>query len=232
MDKESPIYGSALASPATREVLAELHGDARRDFRHYPRVGLSLLLDRIRGVRQTSAIRYGKMRDLYLAVTESQGRFLYLTARALGARRVVEFGAAFGLSTIYLAAAVKDNGGGRVITSEIEQDKAVQAMANIRKAGLSEHVEMRVGDAEQTLTRLDHDLDLIFLDGWEPLYLPLVQALGPRLRRGGVVIADDVVQYRKQLRDYVAHVRDVRNGYQSVTVHVPFWRALEYSVRL
>jgi len=223
---------SSLEDPKVRSLLDRLHGEARREVWRYPRAGLHLLLDRMRGVRQTARSRYGRLRDLYLSVSPSQGRFLYLTARAVGARTVVEFGSAFGVSTIYLAAAVRDNGGGTVITTEIEEEKAAQAVAYARDAGLAGLIDMRTGDALETLAEVPEALDLVFLDGWEPLYLPVLERLAPRVRPGGVVLADDVVQYRRKLAGYLAHVRDPQNGYVSQTVHVPFWRGMEYSVRL
>jgi predicted O-methyltransferase YrrM len=93
------------------------------------------------------------MKGCYIPVSREQGELLYLTARAIGARHVVEFGTSFGISTVYLAAAVCDNGGGLVIGSEIEPAKHRQAEANLAEAGLAEVSDVRLGDALESPCR-------------------------------------------------------------------------------
>ena len=83
-------------------------------------------------------------------MSPAQGQLLYLVARALAARRIVEFGTSFGISTLYLAAAVRDNGGGSVIGSEIEPTKHRAATAHLAEAGLAAGADVRLGDARET----------------------------------------------------------------------------------
>jgi predicted O-methyltransferase YrrM len=168
------------------------------------------------------------MKECYIPVSREQGELLYLTARAIGARRVVEFGTSFGISTVYLAAAVQDNGGGLVIGSEIEPLKHRKAVANLAEAVLGEVSEIRLGDALETLRDLSEPIDLVLLDGWKDLYLPVLELLTPRLRPGGVVFADNIFTFRRSLRPYVEYVQSGSHGFVSTTL--PIADGFEYSV--
>jgi predicted O-methyltransferase YrrM len=169
-------------------------------------------------------------RDLFLSISREQGIFSYLVGRSVGAQRIVEFGTSFGVSTVYLAAAVKDNGGGLVIGSEIVESKAVKAQRNLEEAGLADYVDIRLGDAQRTLADPGGTVDLVLMDGAKSLYLPIIKMLAPHLRPRAVVLADNVCHFRNALASYVTYMRDIRNGFQSVTV--PFRGGFEYSVRL
>ena len=91
------------------------------------------------------------LKNAFIPVSPEAGRFLYLTARAIGARHVVEYGTSFAISTLYFAAAVRDNGGGRVIGTELEPTKHARALAHLAEAGLGDLVDVRLGDARETL---------------------------------------------------------------------------------
>jgi predicted O-methyltransferase YrrM len=171
------------------------------------------------------------MADLSISISAEQGMFAYLVARSIGARRIVEFGTSFGVSAIYLASAIRDNGGGIVIGSEFIDSKAERARANILEAGLADSVEIRVGDARGTLADPGGEIDLLLIDGSKDLYLPVLKMLAPRLRQGGVVLADNVLSpfIKRTLAEYVAYMQDDRNGFASVTV--PFHDGFEYSVK-
>ena len=83
----------------------------------------------------------------FLNVSAEFGQFLYMCARGCKARRIVEFGSSMGVSTIYMATALRDMGGGRLIGTDLEASKAERAQANVAAAGLADLVEFRVGDA-------------------------------------------------------------------------------------
>src|SRR5947209_5050307 len=122
------------------------------------------------------------MRDIYMPVSPEVGRLLYLLARSRNAATIVEFGTSYGISGIHLAAALRDAGRGRLITTEFDPIKAERAGENFRAAGLADLIEIRVGDAFDTLAAgLEDGIDLLLLDGWKPLYLPMLQFLEPRL---------------------------------------------------
>ncbi|MDF2695679.1 MAG: hypothetical protein K0S65_4062, partial [Labilithrix sp.] len=168
------------------------------------------------------------LRDAYIPVSLDAGKLLYLLARAQGSRTIVEFGTSFGISTIHLAAAARENGG-RVITTEKEPEKVKQARANLERAGLADVVEVREGDARMTLRDLDTPIDLLFLDGWKALYLPVLRLVEPRLRSGALVVDDDLEIARAMMQPFLEHVRRKGNGY--VSIELPLGDAMEISVR-
>jgi len=153
-----------------------------------------------------------------------------MIARSIGARRIVEFGTSFGISTIYLSAAVRDNGGGTVIGSAMQPSKLARARAHLEEAGLSDVAEVREGDARATLADPGGAVDMVLLDGAKQLYLDVLQMLTPRLHTGSVVLADNILMFRKSLRPYVEHVQDPANGFRSVTLFLG--GGTEYSVRM
>jgi predicted O-methyltransferase YrrM len=128
---------------------------------------------------------YGRMKDVPLAVSRETGSLLYMLARSMAARSIVEFGTSFGLSTLCLASALRDNGGGRLITSEFEPSKVNRAKENLAAGGLSDLVEFREGDALETLSRdLPAAIDLLLLDGAKALYPDILSLVEDRLRPG------------------------------------------------
>jgi predicted O-methyltransferase YrrM len=133
------------------------------------------------------------------------------------------------VSTIYAAAAARDNGG-RVIGTELEPGKHAAAKANLARAGLADFVDVRLGDAMETLRDVEGPIDLLLLDGWKELYLPVLQMLEPNLRPGAVVLADNIKTFRRALAGYVDYMQCGRNGFRSVTL--PLKDGFEYSVRL
>jgi len=148
---------------------------------------------------------------------------------------VVEFGTSFGVSTIYLAAAVRDTvrergGEGIVIGTEIEPSKAEIAVANIAEAGLDPFVEVRVGDARETLKDAGGPVDFLLLDSWIPLVRPVMDVMMPQLRRGAMVLCDNVEVYEREYSDYTSFVRDPKNGFRSVLLS--HQGGLEISIKL
>jgi predicted O-methyltransferase YrrM len=172
----------------------------------------------------------GRLSDLHASVSRKQGDLLYLIARSTRAARIVEFGTSVGISATFLAAAVRDNGGGRVIGSELNSHKHATACRNLTEAGLSDLVEIRQGDALDTLREPDGPIDMVFLDGFPAYYLPILTMLAPRLRQGAVVVADNILTHRAILAPYRQFVRDEANGFFSATLLVKY--GMEYSIRL
>jgi predicted O-methyltransferase YrrM len=167
--------------------------------------------------------------DFYLPVTPESGRLLYALVRAARPDTIVEFGMSLGLSTIHLAAALRDNGGGRVVTSELSAAKVGTATATFAEVGLTAVITVLQGDALQTLAALDAPVDFVLLDGWKELYLPVLQLLEPRLTAGALVVADNTGLPDTQ--PYVDYVRDAANGYVSVAFPVRDTDAMEISCR-
>jgi predicted O-methyltransferase YrrM len=206
---------SALAEPRVDAVLSRLFAAAARD----DQVASSLPEDRALPARtaqlgMTARERADALQDIYMPVSPDGGRLLYALVRASRPETVVEFGTSFGISTIYLAAAVTDNGTGRVITTELSDRKVTAARENLEQAGLAEAVTILEGDALETLASVTGPVGLALLDGWKDLYLPVLRLLQPRLTPGALVVADD--SSFESVADYLAYVRDPGNGFVSV----------------
>jgi predicted O-methyltransferase YrrM len=183
--------------------------------------------DRARMMRSKTDYRdlYARLKDAPLAVSRETGHLLYMLARSSRAKMIVEFGTSFGISTLHLAAALRDNGGGRLITSEFEPSKAERARQNLTTGGLIDLVEIREGDALKTLgADLPDAIDLVLLDGAKALYSDILDRLESRLRPGAILIADNA----DYCPEYLERVGDVANGYMSM----PFNDEVELSIRL
>jgi predicted O-methyltransferase YrrM len=220
----------ALPDPRVRDVLRRLHARADRET---PRL-IWQFLGFLPHLLLRRALPWERLEprldDKFIALDRAQGVFCYLLARALGARHVVEFGTSYGISTIYLAAAVRDNGGGRVIGTEKVPAKAARAREHLREAGLASFVEIREGDAQETLRDLDGPVDLMLNDGFPRFQLPVLQLVAPRLRPGAVVVADNVGAFWADHGAYLAWVRDPANGFASTLL--PLNEGTELSVRV
>lgn len=211
---------STLDNLRVRRVLEDMHQAADRID--------PPLLARAKG--KSLSERAALLSDAYIPVSPDAGRFLYALVRGSLPGTVIEFGTSFGISTIYLAAAIRDRGAGIVITTELLAKKAERAQENIRDAGLSELVDLRVGDALSTLEGLDPDVTVAFLDGAKDLYLPVLKFLEPALKPGALVIADDLDLFPDPLAPYLSYVRSPANGYASV--EVPIGDAMELSAKV
>jgi predicted O-methyltransferase YrrM len=168
---------------------------------------------------------YGHLKDFPLAVSRETGALLYMLARSSRARNIVEFGTSFGISTLHLAAALRDNGGGRLITSEFEPSKVARARDHLTAGGLIDLVEIREGDALQTLSAdLPDTIDLVLLDGAKGLYPEILNLVESRLRPGALVVADNA----DFSPEYLVRVRSPAKGY----ISTPFAEDVELSMRL
>ena len=167
---------------------------------------------------------YSRMKHLPLPVSRETGALLYMLARSTRARSIVEFGTSFGVSTLHLAAALRDNGGGRLITTEFEPSKAARARKNLEAGGVLDLVEIREGDALETFARdLPETIDLVLLDGAKSLYPDILSMLESRLKSGALIVADNA----DMSPDYLARVSAGGSGYMSV----PFAADVELSMR-
>ena len=199
----------SITSPQITGLLDRLYADAAAQ--HRPARAAQAAAE---PPPQTERERFAAMRHAYMAVNRPFGHLLYALARSTRARTVVEFGTSFGLSTIFLATAVRDNGEGRVITTEYEPSKAERARANLAEVGLDGWVDFRVGDALETLAAAPpRDIDLLFLDGAKSMYIDVLRLLEPDLRPGALVASDNTDH--DGMAGFLGHLRDPRNGYLS-----------------
>ena len=208
---------NSLMTPRAQSVLARLFAATEAqesgDFRLPPLpAGLSSWND------APAADRAEALQDAYIPISPDAGRLLYALVRAIRPQIVVEFGTSFGISTIYLAAAVTDNGTGQVITTELSSKKVAAARANLEQAGVAGPVTILEGDALQTLSAVTGPVGLVLLDGWKNLCLPVLRLLEPVLAPGALVAADDITF--DAMAGYREFIRDPANGYVSVAFPV------------
>jgi predicted O-methyltransferase YrrM len=166
----------------------------------------------------TAQERADASESTYMPISPQGGELLYILVRAKRPNTIVEFGTSYGISTIYLAAAVADNGTGHVVSTELNAAKGAAARANLAEARLADHVTILSGDAMTTLNDVPMPIDLVLLDGWKDLCLPLLRSLESRLASGALIVADDI--NLSSLSGYLEYVRDPDNGYVSVAFPV------------
>jgi predicted O-methyltransferase YrrM len=181
------------------------------------------------------------LRDKLVALDRDKAEFCYHVCRALRARRVVEAGTSFGVSTLFLAAAVRDNlrreahdlagsgPSGVVIGTEYEPEKARLARTHFAESGLADLIDLREGDLRETLVDVGGPVDFMLVDIWTSMARPALSLVAPHLREGAVVIADNTLQFREAYREYFEFIHDPRNGLRTMTL--PFEGGLEFTVR-
>jgi len=185
-----------------RAVIADLCASAR-----YPQDG---------GPRQHPECDPADYADYGFSIFPDQGELIYLLCRAKRARRVVEFATSVGMSTLYFAAAMRDNGGGLVIGSELVPAKVDMARRNLARAGLDDYADIRQGDARTTLRDLGGPVDFALIDGWPTagpsLAREVIEIIAPQLRAGAFVMNDNAEP------DFLDFIRDPTNGFISITL--------------
>ena len=167
--------------------------------------------------------------DKLVALDQDKSEFCYALCRAMGARRIVEAGTSFGVSTLYLAAAVRDNGGGTVFAAEYEPAKVKAARANFAAAGLSSFINLHEGDILEAFNAVPGPIDFVLFDIWGDVVRPLIEILLPRLRPGSVVCADNTIQARDGYATFFEIINDPANDFRTMTL--PFKGGFEMSVK-
>jgi len=189
------------------QKLKALHRDAEKDYMH---MGTGMMKSIFRPIQPAD------FKNAYLPVSKQQGEKLRQIIIENDCKQVVEFGTSFGIFTIYLADAVRQTNG-KIITTELVESKAQRAIQNIKDAGLNDFVEVKVGDAMLTLKEHSTPIDLLFLDGWKDLYLPLFQMLEPQFHSGTLIYADNMdFAETKAYADYLLKKRDT---YSTQSIH-------------
>ena len=173
--------------------------------------------------------RADALSDFYLPVTPEAGGCCTRWCGRRGPSTVVEFGMSLGISAIHLASAVRDNGSGRVVTTELSAAKVAAAKKTFAETGLDDLITVLEGDALTTLADVDGPVEFVLLDGWKELYLPVTKLLEPKLSAGALIVADNTSM--DDTRPYLEHVRDPGNGYVSVNFPVREGDSMEISCR-
>lgn len=136
-----------------------------------------------------------------IQISAGQGKLLYLLAKLIGARRILELGTLAGYSTIWLARALPP--GGRVVTMEFSAAHAEVARQNFAAAGLVDRIEVIVGAALESLpglvARREPLFDMVFIDADKNNYPAYLDLVVPLTRPGGLILADNVIRSGKVL---------------------------------
>jgi predicted O-methyltransferase YrrM len=169
------------------------------------------------------------MADKLVALEPDKAEFCHLMCRALRASRIVEVGTSFGVSTVYLADAVRANGGGVVIGTEYEPAKAAAARATFAEAGLSAFIDLREGDLRETLKMIEGAVDFVLMDIWTEMAGPAIELIAPHLRPGAVIVTDNTARVRHAYQAFFAVIEDPANGFSTMTM--PFEGGLEFTVK-
>lgn len=171
------------------------------------------------------------MADKMVALEPIKAEFCAMLCRALRATRVVEVGTSFGVSTLYLADAVRANGGGVVIGTEYEAAKAAAARETFMAAGVADLIDLREGDLRETLKVIDGPVDFVLMDIWTEMARPALELVHPHLRPGAIVVADNTGDFfRHAYRHFFEFVHDPKNGLKTMTL--PFQGGLELVVKV
>lgn len=227
---------STLDDPRVAQLLDRLHA---RSQAQDEALG-SFFAERIRERGALDGKRFDErskrfLADKLVALDPDKAQLCHQLCRALRAKRMVEVGTSYGVSTLYLAAALRDNlrddgGAGVVIATEHEPAKAKAARAHWDEAGLADLIELREGDLRQTLRDLQGPIDFVLMDVWTPMARPALERIAAELRPGAIVLADNTVSFREGYADYFAFVNDSRNRFHTLTL--PYPGGLELTMRL
>jgi predicted O-methyltransferase YrrM len=147
--------------------------------------------------------------DFLIAVGRNTATILNTLAKGMKAKNILELGTSYGYSTIWLAEAARATGG-KLTTLEISAKKQDYARNMLARAGLTEHVDFRLGDARETLAALKGPFDFVLLDLWKDLYIPCLDLFYPKLSQGALVAADNMLLPEEYRQDAVAYRKHVR----------------------
>lgn len=165
----------------TLNTLNRMHSEASRQ-------GFTIMKGLAKGIFRP--LTPEDMKDAYIALSREQGEYVYDLLLQRDAKHIVEFGTSFGISTLYLGAAARETGG-KAITTELLPEKCRVAQQNFEEAGLENWIELREGDALETLKDVDEGIDFLLMDGWNDLYLPLIKILEPKFKKGTLIYTDN-----------------------------------------
>jgi caffeoyl-CoA O-methyltransferase len=150
-----------------------------------------------------------------LAVSEEDGRFLRVLIAACGSKRALEIGGASGYSAIWMGLALRETGG-RLITIEYDPVRAKELAENVKRAGLADVVQVLAGDAFERIPPLSSSFDFVFLDAWKKDYKKFFDLVYPRLDKGGLFVAHNVVNKKNEMTDFLDAVQKHRSLWTTI----------------
>lgn len=206
---------SAITRTEVQQRLNDLHRAAKKDRWRFLGLILKNLPTLITGKKpalfKSHEAKAKALKNIYISISPAEGMLLYTLARSLGAKRIIEFGTSYGISSIYLTAAVIDNGGGEFFGSELDVNKCDFVNRMLSQIGFSDIARIIQGDALETFESVSGNWDLLFLDGWKDLYLDVFKMMENKIRVGGVVLASDIDKFKKDTLSFVDYVRESPN---------------------
>ncbi|HEY7005133.1 MAG TPA: O-methyltransferase [Sphingomicrobium sp.] len=163
-----------------------------------------------------------------LAVSEEDGRFLRLLIASTRRKRALEIGGASGYSAIWMAQGLRESGG-KLVTIEYDPNRARELAENIRKAGMTDVVQVVAGDAFAEIPKLQGTFDFVFLDAWKKDYKRFLDLVLPRMDRGGLFTAHNVVNKRSEMGDFLDAIQ--RNPSLWTTIVAPSGEGISLSYK-
>jgi caffeoyl-CoA O-methyltransferase len=137
-----------------------------------------------------------------LAISAEDGRFLRLLVATGHTQRALEIGGASGYSAIWIGLGLRETGG-RLVTIEYDPARAKEAASNIARAGLSDIVQVVPGDAFKEIPKLQGQFDFVFLDAWKRDYQRFFDLVFPRMPKGSLFVAHNVINKRSEMPDFL-----------------------------
>ena len=222
-----PYYETEPCADVLRGLYSNAKGDRTQMAQRVPKAMFKTLL----GKGFSDSFKTADFKHVYMSISYDEGKVLYQIARSRKPQLIVEFGSSFGISAMFLGAALKDQGFGHMIGTEIELNKVAAARKSLAEAGLGDVVEIREGDVLQTLVSISEPVDVLFLDGWKDLYLPVTEMLLPKMESGSVLVADNINMFPRELKSFRDFIVDSKRG-AFVTTTLPVGNSLEFAVKL
>jgi predicted O-methyltransferase YrrM len=226
---------SVLNDPKLEKLVARLHRQSNAQLKTMDKYFAEFARKTKPADRPGAAKKF--LSDKLVALEPDKAQFCYQLCRALNVRRIVEAGTSYGVSTLYLAAAARDNarehgGNAVVIGTEYEPAKAKAARANFAKAGLSKFIDLREGDLRETLKDIGGPVDFVLIDIWVEMARPALECVAPHLHPGSIVVADNTSTptYNDGYKDYFKCIADPANRLRTMTL--PFSGGFELTVRV
>ncbi|KAF5702725.1 O-methyltransferase [Fusarium globosum] len=230
----SPTALQALeASPRVHDLLTRLHAESEAQEKTISQTWFyfKYLFGFYLTGKTWSTSADAHMSDKFVALEQDKCQFVYLLARSINAKNIVEAGTSFGVSTMYLALAVGQNVNamkargekvtGKVVGTEWERSKAERARKHWSEAGeeVEPWIELREGDLRETLSEvgMPEEIDMLLLDTWIPMALPALEIIKPRLKRGAIILADNTRMAKALYKEFLDYIHDPKNGFKTTT---------------
>lgn len=187
-----PTRRTAMAAAFATAAMAPVSASAQRSGRPPPTSAPPLARDEFEG-NVLKVLEDIDRNQRYLNIDRDDGRLLRMYVASIGAKTVVELGTSTGYSALWMALALRATGG-RLVTYEIDKERAGVARANFQRARLDDRIEIVLGDAHAEVKKQRGPIDLVFLDADKEGYIVYLKALAPLVRPGGLIIADNMIR--------------------------------------